>query len=121
MDGNIIGFAAVVLTLGLPIAALYTFFRVRRLRTEERMAAIARGVAVPVEQEMNHPARSRRAGILLVSTAIGYTATFGLIARLVDHDVWVAAAFGIIPFCIGIGYFVDAFMVRRDAKDEAKA
>ena len=121
MDENFIGLAAVVLTLGLPIAALYTFFRVRRLRTEERMAAIARGVAVPVEQEMPHPARSRRAGILLVSTAIGYTATFGLIARLVDHDVWVAAAFGIIPFCVGIGYFVDAMMVRRDLKLEAKA
>ncbi len=116
MDGNIIGFAAVVLTLGLPIAALYTYFRVRRLRTEERLAAIARGVPVPMEPESSHVARSRRAGILLVAAAIGYTATFGLIAKLVDHDVWVAAAFGIIPFCIGIGYFVDAIFVRRDAK-----
>lgn len=121
MDGNIIGFAAVVLIFGLPIAGLYTFFRVRRLRTEERMAAIARGVAVPIEQEMPHPAKSRRAGILLVSTAIGYTATFGLIAHLVDHDVWVAAALGIIPFCIGLGYFVDAYMVGRDTKAEVKA
>ncbi len=121
MDGNIIGFAAVVLTLGLPIAALYTYFRVRRLRSEERMAAIARGVSVPMEPEVPHPARSRRAGILLVSGAIGYTATFSLIARLVEHDAWVAAAFGIIPFCIGVGYFVDAMLVRRDAKTEAKA
>jgi hypothetical protein len=115
MDGTIVGFAAVVLTLGLPIAALYTFFRVRRLRTEERLAAIARGVPVPMEPESSHAARSRRAGILLVSAAIGYTACFGLIARLVDHDVWVAAAFGIIPFCIGVGYFVDAVLVKRDA------
>lgn len=116
MDGNFVGFAAVVLTLGIPIAALYTYFRVRRLRTEERMAALARGVAIPVEPESSHAARSRRAGILLTSGAIGYTACFGLIARLVDHDVWVAAAFGIIPFCIGVGYFVDAMLVRRDAK-----
>lgn len=116
MDGNFIGFAAVVLTLGLPIAALYTYFRVRRLRTEERLAAMARGLPVPMEDEGSHAVRSRRSGILLVSAAVGYTATFGLIAKLVDHDVWVAAAFGIIPFCIGIGYFVDAMFVRRDAK-----
>lgn len=116
MDGNFVGFAAVVLTLGIPIAALYTYFRVRRLRTEERLAALARGVAIPAEPEISQAARSRRSGILLVCGAIGYTATFGLIAAKVDHDAWVAAAFGIIPFCVGVGYFVDAMLVRRDAK-----
>ncbi len=115
MDGNFIGLAAVVLTLGLPIAALYTYFRVRRLRTEERLAALARGVAIPVEPELSQAARSRRSGILLVCGAIGYTATFAMIAR-VEHDAWIAASFGIIPFCIGVGYFVDAMLVRRDAK-----
>ena len=71
MDGNIIGFAAVVLTLGLPIAALYTFFRVRRLRTEERLAAIARGVTIPMEPELSQAAKSRRSGILLVAGSLG--------------------------------------------------
>lgn len=115
MDGNFVGFAAVVMTLGIPIAALYTYFRVRRLRTDERLAAIARGVAIPMEPELSQAAHSRRNGILLVCGALGYTATFGLIAR-VEPDAWVAAAFGVIPFCIGIGYFVDAMLVRRDAK-----
>ncbi len=116
MDGNFVGFAAVVMTLGIPIAALYTYFRVRRLRTEERLAAIARGVAIPMEPELSQAAHSRRNGILLVCGALGYTATFAIIGRLVDHDAWVAAAFGFIPFCIGVGYFVDAMLVRRDAK-----
>ena len=37
MDGNIIGLVAVTMALGIPIAALYTFYRVRRLA---RMSAL---------------------------------------------------------------------------------
>src|SRR2546429_9454638 len=37
-------------------------------------------------------------GILLVSGALGYIATFGLIASIqADRDIWTAAALGIIP------------------------
>jgi hypothetical protein len=63
MDGNVVGFAAVVMVLGIPMAAMYTFFRIRKLRSEERMAAIARGIAVPMQMELSEAARSRRAGI----------------------------------------------------------
>jgi hypothetical protein len=111
--GELIGLAAVVLTTGIPIAGMYLFFRVRRLKTEERMAAIARGVAVPMEPELSQVAKSRRYGILLVCTAIGYTGTFSMISR-VEPDAWVAAAFGLIPFAIGVGYFVDSMLVKRD-------
>ena len=58
MDGNIVGFAAVVMIFGIPMAALYTYYRVRKLRTEERLAAIARGVTVPMEPG-RHPADQR--------------------------------------------------------------
>ncbi|HET7206439.1 MAG TPA: DUF6249 domain-containing protein [Terriglobales bacterium] len=114
MDGNIVGLAAVVMALGIPMAAMYTYYAVRKLRSEERLAAIARGVSVPMEPELPHAARSRRSGILLVSGAIGYAITFALIAR-VDPDAWVAATFAIIPFAIGVGCFVDSALVRRDA------
>ena len=73
----------------------------------------ARGVAVPMEPELSQVAKSRRYGILLVCTAIGYTGTFSMIAR-VEPDAWVAAAFGLIPFAIGVGYFVDSMLVKRD-------
>jgi hypothetical protein len=111
--GELIGLAAVVLTMGIPIGAMYTYFRVRRLKSEERMAAIARGIAVPMEPELTQVARSRRAGILLVCTALGYTGAFSLIGR-VEPDAWVAAAFGLIPFAIGVGFFVDSMLVKRD-------
>jgi len=87
------------------------------LRSEERLAAIARGVDIPMEPELNQAARSRRCGLLLVSGALGYMATFGLIAGIqADRDIWTAAAFGIIPLAISIGYFLDWSFIRRDAR-----
>ncbi len=95
---------------------MYTFYRVRQLRTEERLAAIAKGVSVPMEPELSQAARSRRAGILLTCGAIGFIVALGFIAQI-EHepDTWTAAALGIIPLAIGIGYFVDFTLIRRDA------
>jgi hypothetical protein len=115
MDGNIIGLAAVVLFFGIPLAAMYTFYRVRKLRTDERLAALARGVSVPIEPDLNEAARSRRWGILLSAASLGYIACCALIGR-VEPDAWTAAAFGVIPLAIGLGFFVDFALIRRDAK-----
>ena len=115
MDGNIVGLAAVVMIFGIPMAAMYTFFRVRKLRSEERLAAIARGMEVPMQAELPEAARSRRAGILLVAGAVGYIATFVLIGR-VEPDAMIAATLGVIPLAVGIGFFVDHALIRRDAK-----
>ncbi len=116
MDG-LTGLAAVIMLFGMPTAvlAMYTFYRVRKLRTEERLAAIHRGVNVPMEPDLSEGARSRRSGILLVAGAIGYMTTFTLIAR-VEPDAWVAAAFGAIPLALGLGFFLDAALIRRDAR-----
>jgi len=115
MDGNIVGLAAVVMIFGIPMAAMYTYYRVRKLRSEERLAAIARGVDVPMQPELSEAARSRRSGILLVAGALGYIATFVLIGR-VEPDATIAATFGVIPLAIGLGFFVDHALIRRDAK-----
>ena len=115
MDGNIVGLAAVVLFFGIPLAAMYTFYRVRKLRTDERLAALARGVSVPMEPDLNEAARSRRWGILLSAASLGYIACCALIGR-VEPDAWTAASFGVIPLAIGLGFFVDFALIRRDAK-----
>jgi len=117
MFEDMTGLVAVIMIFGMPTAllAMYTFYRVRKLRTEERLAAIARGVSVPMEPELSQSAASRRSGILLSSGALGYMATFALIAR-VEPDAWVAAAFGVIPLALGIGFFLDSALIRRDAR-----
>lgn len=115
MDDNIIGLVAVVMVFGIPLAAMYTFYHVRKLRTDERLAAIARGATVPMEPELSEAARSRRSGILLVAGALGYMITFALISRI-EYDAWVAAAFGIIPLTVGLGFFLDSALIRRDTR-----
>jgi len=109
------GLVAVVMVLGIPLGAMYTYYRVRKLRTEERLAAIARGVDVGLQPELPPPAQSRRSGILLVAAALGYMVTFALIAHA-EPEAWIAGAFGIIPLTVGIGFFLDAALVRRDVR-----
>ncbi len=117
MGGELIGLVAVVLTCGIPLAGLYTYYRVRKLRTEERMAAIARGATVPMEPELSQFARSRRSGILLVSAGLGFFLMFASIARFANEpETMVAASFGILPLVVGLGYFVDATLIHRDMK-----
>jgi Domain of unknown function (DUF6249) len=117
MGDSVIGLVAVILTCGLPVAALYTYYRVRKLRSEERLAALARGTEIPMEPELSQFARSRRAGILLVTGGLGFMIMFAAIARIVDEPhTFVAAAFGILPLAVGIGYFLDAALIHRDLK-----
>lgn len=115
MNDNVVGLAAVVLFLGFPTAAVWAWawYKSRKLRTDERMAAIARGLNVPFAPELPQPALSRRAGILLVSAGIGYALTFLLLGHW-EPDAGEAAVFGIIPFAIGVGFFIDAFLVGRE-------
>ena len=117
MGGDVIGLVAVILTCGLPLAALYTYYRVRKLRTEERLEALAKGAVIPMEPELSQFARSRRAGILLVSGGLGFMIMFAVIARIVEEPhTMVAAAFSILPMAVGIGYFLDAALIHRDLK-----
>jgi hypothetical protein len=113
MGESLIALVAVVMTMGIPLAVLYTFYRVRKLRTDERLAAMARGVNVPMEPELTQVQRSRRYGVLLSAAALGYMAVFALLARF-EPDAWPAVIFGLFPLALGLGFFVDAYLVRRD-------
>jgi hypothetical protein len=117
MGGDLIGLVAVVLTCGLPVAALYTYYRVRKLRTQERLAALEKGAQIPLEPELSQFARSRRYGILLVCGGFGFMTMFAVIARVVEEPhILVAAAFGILPLAVGIGYFLDAALIHKDLR-----
>lgn len=115
MNNDLIGLVAVIMLFGIPLGAMYTYYRVRRLRTEERLAAIARGVSVPMQPELPHAAHSRRAGILLVFGAVGYTVTMLLIQRI-EPDASIFVPLGIVPFAVGLGYLLDCVLVRREQR-----
>ena len=81
MEEGITGLVAVTMFFAVPLGGMFTYYRIRKLRTEEKLAAIARGVSVPMEPELSQAARSRRSGILLVAGSLGYMIAFSLIAR----------------------------------------
>jgi hypothetical protein len=118
MDSNFIGLAAVILIFGMPIAAMYTYYRVRKLRMEERLAAIARGANIAMEPDLSEAARSRRWGILLVAISIGYMAMMAIMARS-EPDAGKAIAIGIVPIAAGVGCLLDFALIRRDLKAAA--
>jgi hypothetical protein len=120
MDGNFIGLVAVTLFFGIPLAAMYTYYRVRKLRTEERLAAIARGANVAMEPDLSEAAHSRRWGILLGAVSLGYIAMMALIART-EPDAWKAAAAGIVPLAGGLGFLLDFALIRKDLKSAASS
>jgi hypothetical protein len=116
MNGEFIGLVAVIMGMGIPLAAMYTYYHVRQLRTQERLAAIARGTDVPMVAELSESARSRRWGILLTCGAVGFIVAMGLIATIErEPDTWTAAAVAVIPLAIGLGFFIDSTLIRRDA------
>jgi len=106
----------------------------QRLKAEQRMAMVQRGmsaeqiaqVLLPDKSDENgqasrtkDPLRSlanaRRAGIVLVSTGLGITIFGWLLAQIVgNHEVMVVAAAGLIPLAIGIGFFVDYNLQKRE-------
>jgi hypothetical protein len=114
-----------------------------RLRAEQRMALLARGVPISeiegllqterIEDPLpSSPARrmgaSRKAAMVLISVGFGLIA-FGIVLTAIEHDreVFTVAAAGLIPLAIGIGFFVDYSMQRKDmerfglaAEDERK-
>jgi hypothetical protein len=73
-----------------------------------------RGVNIPMEAELSEWAKSRRYGILLLSGAVGYMMAFTIVGRY-EPDAMIAAAFGAIPFTLGLGYFLDSALIRRDS------
>lgn len=113
---DMVGLVAVIMTLGIPLGAMYTYYHVRKLRSQEQLSAISRGVEIPMEPELSQGARSRRWGILLITGALGYMAAFGLIARFAEPNAWPAAAMGIIPLAVGAGFLTDWSLIRRDAR-----
>jgi len=54
---NTIGLVAVILSLGFPTNGIYPYYSVRTLRSQERLAAMARGVEIPMAPELSQGAR----------------------------------------------------------------
>jgi hypothetical protein len=102
----------------------------RRNKADQRMAMIARGLPIAEierllgagdeeKQSPKDPLRSlgnaRRAGIVLVSIGVGLILFFIVLTEILQvRAVLSGAAAGLIPLAIGIGFFVDYNLQKRE-------
>lgn len=112
------------------IGGLWSDIHTKRIRADQRMAMLARGMSVDdiekvlgkvreEERPPKDPLRSlsiaRRTGIILVSSGIGLIIFFIALTIIVsERDVLAGAAAGLIPLTIGIGFFVDYNLQKRE-------
>ena len=99
----------------------------QRLKTEQRLAMLARGMsASEIEKVLGADGRAakdplqgiastRRTAIVLISTGVGIMLSFLVLAWIVnEHEVLSGGAFGLIPLSIGVGFFIDYTLQKRD-------
>lgn len=128
----IVPVAVFAMVLGIVIVSNIANYHTRKLKSEERMAAIAKGIPLPPEPDTQLTAlgqldrissaeeRAARArglrtgGIVCVSVGVGLS-IFGLLLAWIvqEHDVLVVAASGLIPLAIGVGLLVDYSLRAR--------
>ena len=105
----------------------------RRIQAEERMAMVQRGMSVdeinqllkPADKDIEDAAKTRdplrslayarRTGVVLVSIGIGLAVFGSLLATILQvREVLIVSACGLIPLAIGIGFFVDYSLQKRE-------
>jgi Flp pilus assembly protein TadB len=102
----------------------------KRIRADQRMAMLARGMSTDdiekvlgkvreEERPQKDPLRSlsnaRRAGIVLVACGVGLMLFFITLEVILGHrEILSGAAAGLIPLAIGIGFFVDYNLQKRE-------
>ncbi len=113
------------------IAGIWSDGHKTRVRAEQRMAMVARGMSVPEIERLlgtkaeegrlpaKDPLRSlgnaRRAGIILVSVGVGLILFFLILTEIVRvREVLSGAAAGLIPLAIGVGFFIDYYLQKRE-------
>jgi uncharacterized membrane protein len=120
-----------VMVLGIVAVGAWSNARKRELESQERLAAIAKGLVPPptaaeLAATQSRPATSlfrrraniRLSGIVLLGAAAGIVLFFiALAAILQERDVLCGAACGLIPFGIGVGFLIDTRIQSQEIED----
>ena len=119
-----------IMILGIVVSRIWSGVRIREMQSQERLAAIAKGIPIPPAYDRAPPrpgshasafpagdifaptprrAKDRRAGIILVSIGFGMVAFFIFLSAILHvREVLIPAAAGLFPLAIGIGLLIDA-------------
>jgi hypothetical protein len=114
--------------LGLGCFGIYSEMDQKRLRSQERMTLLARGMSIDdierlqrqaANDDASDPVRSmnniRRTALILFGCGVGII-LFGLPFAYIlkTSALLIVPAAGIIPIAIGMGFFIDYKMQARD-------
>lgn len=129
-NGNIIPIFAMLIPIVAIIGGVWSHIHQTRAKADQRMAMIARGMSIdeierllgkpgdemrPPKDPLRSLSNARRAGIVLVSVGIGLIAFFLVLASILHvHEVLSGAAAGLIPLAIGVGFFIDYHLQKRE-------
>ncbi|HEX6771479.1 MAG TPA: hypothetical protein VF126_05605, partial [Acidobacteriaceae bacterium] len=120
--------AGCLMILGLGAFGIYSEIDQRRVRSQERMTLLARGMSVEDIERLQRriqnegssdPVRVmnniRRTAMILFGCGLGVI-LFGLLlaAILQNRVLLIVPAAGLLPLAIGVGFFVDYKMQARD-------
>jgi hypothetical protein len=102
----------------------------RRNKADQRMAMLARGLPIaeierllgPGDEEKQTPkdpmrslGNARRTGIVLVSVGAGLILFFLVLTAILQvRAILSGAAAGLIPLAIGVGFFIDYYLQKRE-------
>jgi len=127
----IVPVASFIMVLGIVAVGSWSNARKREIESQERLAAIAKGIVLPptaaeIAAAQGRPATSlvrrraniRLAGIVLLGASAGIVLFFvALAAILKERDVLCGAACGLIPFGIGVGFLIDTRIQSKEIDD----
>jgi hypothetical protein len=69
----------------------------------------------PVKDPLRSLGNARRAGIVLVSVGVGLILFFVVLTAILHvREVLAGAAAGVIPLAIGVGFFIDYNLQKRE-------
>ena len=132
--GLLVPLGAFVMVLGIIITRSMLNYRIRKLQSAERLAAIEKGLPLPEllsdrsdESEearrtpMERARKARKNGIVLIAVGVGLTIFFLFNSGINSHHHGFSAiGTGAIPLLIGIGLLIDARIQIKEAASEAE-
>jgi hypothetical protein len=126
----VIPVAGILVAIVAIISGIWLDGHKRRLKSEERIAMISRGVPLadiekmlgtgdeekpPVKDPLRSLGNARRTGIVLVSVGAGLILFFVVLTAILHvREVLSGAAAGLIPLAIGVGFFIDYNLQKRE-------
>jgi hypothetical protein len=128
----IVPVAGCIMILGIVAVTSWSGARSRELESQERLAAIAKGLVPPPtaaelalsqaprpsSNAFRRRANIRLAGIILVASAVAIALFFTILWAVErDRDILSGVACSLIPLGIGAGFLIDARIQTREIED----